>query len=165
MAKRPKYGGAEECPGCLQPVYPMERVSWAVASSSAFESFVFVIVIAIVFVFVFITAYLVERVSEFNCKFCICSFMLGQSKWELYYLDIFTPRDWRSGQYNAKEEGVNPKFGKYCRRFSRRTGELSTTGASPARCNHTDLTKKNDSIRNSCDVSHVNIKIYIFCYF
>ena len=107
MAKRPKYGGAEECPGCLQPVYPMERVSWAVASSSAFESFFFVIVIAIVFVFVFITAYLVERVSEFNCKFCICSFMLVQSKWELYYLDIFTPRDWRSGQYNAKEEGVN----------------------------------------------------------
>ena len=84
MTKRPKYGGAEECPGCLQPVYPMERVSWAVALSLAFESFVFVIVIVIVLVFVtvfvFITVYLVERVSEFNCKFCICSFMLGQSK-------------------------------------------------------------------------------------
>ena len=37
--KKPKYGGAEECPGCLQPVYPMERVSQAAAtSSSEFES-------------------------------------------------------------------------------------------------------------------------------
>ena len=94
MAKRPRYGGAEECPGCLQPVYPMERVSWALASSLAFESFVFVIVIVIFFVlvfvsvivlvfvtvFLFITVYLVKRVSEFNCKFCICFFMLGQSK-------------------------------------------------------------------------------------
>ena len=107
MAKRPKYGGAEECPGCLQPVYPMERVSWAVASSSAFESFVFVIVIAIVFVFVFITAYLVERVSEFNCKFCICFFYAWTEQVRVLLSDIFTPRDWCSGQYNAKEEGVN----------------------------------------------------------
>ena len=35
--KKPKYGGAEECPGCLQSVYPMERVR-GVAESSQFLS-------------------------------------------------------------------------------------------------------------------------------
>ena len=40
--KKPKYGGAEECPGCHQPVYPMERVRGGVAESSQFLSeFVF----------------------------------------------------------------------------------------------------------------------------
>ena len=39
--KKPKYGGAEECPGCLQPVYPMERVRGVAESSQFLSEFVF----------------------------------------------------------------------------------------------------------------------------
>ena len=39
--KKPKYGGAEECPGCLQSVYPMERVRGVAESSQFLSEFVF----------------------------------------------------------------------------------------------------------------------------
>ena len=39
--KKPKYGGAEECPGCHQPVYPMERVRGVAESSQFLSEFVF----------------------------------------------------------------------------------------------------------------------------
>ena len=41
VPKKPKYGGAEECPGCLQPVYPMERVRGVAESSQFLSEFVF----------------------------------------------------------------------------------------------------------------------------
>ena len=39
--KKPKYGGAEECPGCHQPVYPLERVRGVAESSQFLSEFVF----------------------------------------------------------------------------------------------------------------------------
>ena len=41
VPKKPKYGGAEECPGCLQPVYPMDRVRGVAESSQFLSEFVF----------------------------------------------------------------------------------------------------------------------------
>ena len=39
--KKPKYGGAEECPGCHQPVYPLDRVRGVAESSQFLSEFVF----------------------------------------------------------------------------------------------------------------------------
>ena len=78
--KKPKYGGAEECPGCLQPVYPMERVSRA----AEFESCVFVFV----FVFVAVAGEVEPRLQvqvgslrEFVCSltFLFYRFFTGES--------------------------------------------------------------------------------------